>query len=211
MSPVATRSLCIGVFVAVLGVCLAAVTPSLAGILLSRPGTPATPPPWLWQSRIYGGLTPTQPAAPPARPVVHHRRRPKRRRTPPAQPAPVQPAPRTGPPAVRRAQPLRVYDHATPPSAAPYGLGLRIPGIIISPYARRGLTDHQAQSFDSYLGFVEDDFLHGRRLDPRTDGRPDSRPLVGEDMSVLGDLRHDFDFTQKPRPALLLQPRPPWR
>jgi len=103
------------------------------------------------------------------------------------------------------------YDHVTPPNAAPYGLGLRIPGIVISPYARRGYLDHHVRSFDSYLKFVEDDFLGARRLNPRTDGRPDSRPLVGESMSILGDLRSDFDFSQKPLPGLVLNPRPPWR
>jgi phospholipase C len=100
------------------------------------------------------------------------------------------------------------YDHVSPPKGASYGLGMRIPGIIISPYARTGYIDHHVQSFDSYLKFIEDDFLHGQRLDPATDGRPDSRPLVGEDMSVLGDLQDDFDFSQAPRRPLLLNPRP---
>jgi len=27
-----------------------------------------------------------------------------------------------------------------------------------------------------YLKFIEDDFLNGQRLDPKTDGRPDPRP-----------------------------------
>ena len=102
------------------------------------------------------------------------------------------------------------YDHVAPPASAPYGLGLRIPSIIISPYARTGHIDHHVQSFDSYLKFVEDDFLHGRRLNPKTDGRPDSRPLVGENMAILGDLRYDFNFNQKPLPALILNPRPRW-
>src|SRR3989440_10056726 len=82
--------------------------------------------------------------------------------------------------------------------------GLRVPGLVISPYARQGYVDHQTLSFDAYLKFIEDDFLGGRRLDPRTDGRPDPRPDVRENESVLGDLANDSDFTQKPRrPALL--------
>ncbi|MGN6379204.1 MAG: phospholipase C [Gaiellales bacterium] len=100
------------------------------------------------------------------------------------------------------------YDHVTPPHSAPYGFGMRIPGIIISPYARRGYIDHHVASFDSYLRFIEDDFLHGERLNPATDGRPDSRPLVGEDIPGLGDLRYDFDFSQAPRNPLFLNPRP---
>ena len=46
------------------------------------------------------------------------------------------------------------------------------------------------------------------RLDPATDGRPDSRPNVRENLSLLGDLVNDFDFEQPPRLPLLLQPCP---
>jgi len=58
------------------------------------------------------------------------------------------------------------------------------------------------------LKFIEDDFLGGQRIDPRTDGRPDPRPSVRERVPALGDLRNDFDFSQKPRPPLILPPRP---
>jgi hypothetical protein len=51
-----------------------------------------------------------------------------------------------------------------------------VPGIVISPYAKRGYVDHQVLRFDAYLKFIEDDFLNGGRLDPKTDGRPDTRP-----------------------------------
>jgi phospholipase C len=84
------------------------------------------------------------------------------------------------------------------------GYGLRVPGLVISPYARKGYVDHQTLSFDAYAKFIEDDFLGGQRLDPRSDGRPDPRPDVRETMPQLGDLRADFDFTQKPRPPVLL-------
>jgi phospholipase C len=100
------------------------------------------------------------------------------------------------------------YDHVVPPTVDGNGYGLRVPGLVISPYAKRGYIDHQTLSFDAYLKFIEDDFLGGQRLDPKTDGRPDPRPTVRENASILGDLRKDFDFSQKPRPALLLPPRP---
>jgi phospholipase C len=100
------------------------------------------------------------------------------------------------------------YDHVVPPRVDAYGYGLRVPGIVISPYARRHFVDHQTLSFDAYLQFLEDDFLGGARLDPRTDGRPDPRPDVRERAPLLGDLRRDFDFAQKPRPPLLLPPYP---
>ena len=100
------------------------------------------------------------------------------------------------------------YDHVPPPKVDPYGYGLRVPGLVISPYARRGLVDHQTLSFDAYLKFIEDDFLGGRRLDPRTDGRPDSRPTVRENAPILGNLAADFNFSQPPRPPLILNPCP---
>ena len=65
------------------------------------------------------------------------------------------------------------YDHVVPPTVDANGYGLRVPALVISPYAKRGYIDHQTLSFDAYLKFIEDDFLGGARLDPRTDGRPD--------------------------------------
>jgi phospholipase C len=102
------------------------------------------------------------------------------------------------------------YDHVVPPRVDQNGYGLRVPGLVISPYARKGYIDHQVLSSDAYLKFIEDDFLGGERLDPRTDGRPDRRPDVREDASILGDLQNDFDFDQRPRPALILPLHPPF-
>jgi phospholipase C len=96
------------------------------------------------------------------------------------------------------------YDHVVPPHVDENGYGLRVPGLVISPFARRGFVDHQTLSFDAYLKFIEDDFLHGQRLDPMTDGRPDPRPDVRENARQLGDLIRDFDFKQRPRQPLLL-------
>jgi phospholipase C len=100
------------------------------------------------------------------------------------------------------------YDHVEPPSVDAQGYGLRVPALVISPYAKRGYIDHQTLSFDAYLEFVEDDFLGGARIDPRTDGRPDPRPDVRENAKILGNLVDDFDFSQKPRPPLILPTHP---
>ena len=102
------------------------------------------------------------------------------------------------------------YDHVVPPKVDFQGYGLRVPGLVISPYARRGFVDHQVLSHDAYLKFIEDDFLGGARIDPKTDGRADSRPDVRENAAILGDLRRDFDFDQKPRPPLILPLHPPY-
>jgi len=100
------------------------------------------------------------------------------------------------------------YDHVNPPKVDENGYGLRVPGLVISPYAKKGLVDHQVLSFDAYLKFIEDDFLNGQRIDPKTDGRPDPRPDVRENASQLGNLINDFDFSQNPRAPLVLPENP---
>jgi phospholipase C len=112
------------------------------------------------------------------------------------------------------------YDHENPPVAdltekgRPWGYGFRVPGLVISPYVA-GHFDHQILSFDAYNRLIEDVFLGSQRLDPTTDGRPDSRPNVPEAITTaktypgnkivpIGDLLNDFDFTQQPIPALIL-------
>jgi phospholipase C len=100
------------------------------------------------------------------------------------------------------------YDHVVPPVVDQNGYGLRVPAMVISPYARPHYVDHQILSFDAYLKFIEDDFMGGVRLNPKTDGRPDPRPTVRENVPILGDLTKDFDFNQVPLPALVLSPHP---
>jgi phospholipase C len=96
------------------------------------------------------------------------------------------------------------YDHVVPPKVDDAGYGIRVPGLVISPYAKKHFIDHQTLSFDAYVKFIEDDFLSSQRLDPQTDGRPDPRPTVRENVPILGDLRKDFDFSQPPRRPFLV-------
>lgn len=96
------------------------------------------------------------------------------------------------------------YDNVVPPHVDAQGYGLRVPGLVISPYARRGFIDHQILSQDAYNKFIEDDFMEGQRLNPRTDGRPDPRPDVREAEPILGSLARDFNFHQRPRPPVIL-------
>jgi len=100
------------------------------------------------------------------------------------------------------------YDHMVPPTVDVNGYGLRVPGLVISPYAKAGYIDHQVLSFDAYDKLIEDLFLHGERLDPAADGRPDPRPDVRENASALGNLLSDFDFTQSPLRQLILPEHP---
>jgi phospholipase C len=96
------------------------------------------------------------------------------------------------------------YDQVVPPRVDRIGYGLRGPAIVISPYARHRYIDHQTLSFDAYNKFIEDDFLGGQRLNPRTDGRPDPRPDTREEVHALGNLVRDFNFHQKPRAPVIL-------
>jgi hypothetical protein len=95
-----------------------------------------------------------------------------------------------------------------PPVVDQNGYGLRVPGLVISPYAKRGYIDHQVLSHDACVKFIEDDFLGGQRLDPATDGRPDPRADVRENLPQLGNLITDFDFSQSPRPPVILPVTP---
>jgi phospholipase C len=101
------------------------------------------------------------------------------------------------------------YDSVVPPTVDADGYGIRVPSIVISPYAKQGYIDHQILSQDSYLKFIEDDFIGGARLNPATDGRPDPRPDVREDEPILGNLEADFNFSQAPRKPVLLPTNPP--
>jgi len=100
------------------------------------------------------------------------------------------------------------YDHVEPPRVDLAGYGIRVPALAISPWVSPGTIDHATYSFDAYLKLIEDLYLDGQRLDPKTDGRPDSRPTVREEVKILGDLRRIFDFDQEPLDPVILDPWP---
>ncbi len=94
------------------------------------------------------------------------------------------------------------YDHVKPPRqygmdpAHPYGLGFRLPLIIISPYAKQGVW-HEVSEQASIPRFIEKVF-----------GAPalstmDPAAQDGQANDLLGA----FDFTQTPLPPLPLQTR----
>jgi hypothetical protein len=94
------------------------------------------------------------------------------------------------------------------------GYGLRVPGLLVSAYARRGFVDHSYYSFDSYATLIEDWFMGGERLIPANFNNPDSRPTIRDALSSgtlingthvpLGDLAQEFDFTSPLQPKLVL-------
>jgi phospholipase C len=83
------------------------------------------------------------------------------------------------------------YDHVTPPSVDQYGLGIRVPGLVISPYSRQGYVDHKTYSFESWLRLVEERF--------------GVIPMTARD-NTANDMTDAFDFTQQPRPGVMLNP-----
>ena len=95
------------------------------------------------------------------------------------------------------------YDHVPPPRQygcnprQPYGLGFRLPLIVISPYARPGFVFHETAEQASIPRFIERIFRLGTlsEVDPAAqDGQ-------------ANDLLHAFDFAQQPLPPLVLQTR----
>jgi phospholipase C len=76
------------------------------------------------------------------------------------------------------------YDHTAPTIYNSYELGMRVPFIVISPYARQAYVSHVHHEFGSILKFIEETFGLGS-LDT-TDARAD-------------DLSDCFKFGQRPR------------
>jgi phospholipase C len=84
------------------------------------------------------------------------------------------------------------YDHVVVPPIDVYGLGPRVPLLIISPYAQAGLISHTQYEFSSVLKFIEDRF----GLTPLTDRDADAN-----------DTTDSFNFSQPPLSPLILKQR----
>ena len=84
------------------------------------------------------------------------------------------------------------YDHVPPPKVDEFGLGIRVPLIIISPYAKRGFVSHTVYEFSSVLAFIEKRFQ--------------LQPLTTRD-SKANNMLDSFDFNQSPLPPLTLSTR----
>ncbi len=85
------------------------------------------------------------------------------------------------------------YDHVAPPTLDLYGLGPRVPMIIISPYAKHGYISHTLYTFDSVMKFIEERF--------------NLAPLTDRDANA-NDMLDSFNFTQTPQKPFLLKTRP---
>ena len=105
------------------------------------------------------------------------------------------------------------FDHVPPPQLDAYGLGMRVPALVISPWAKRGYVSGQLYEHNSLLKFMERRFglptlaSVNHQFDTATPGLnndaaqgkafgPPAPPRDG--LSRLGDFYEAFDFTQNP-------------
>jgi phospholipase C len=81
------------------------------------------------------------------------------------------------------------YDHVAPPQVDSYGLGFRVPALLVSPYAREGFIDNTRLDHTSSLKFIENNWS--------------IPPLAWRDAAA-NDLVSAFDFAQPARqPAFI--------
>jgi phospholipase C len=81
------------------------------------------------------------------------------------------------------------YDHVAPPQVDSFGLGFRVPCLVISPYAKQGYVDHTQADFTSILKFIETDYS--------------LPPLTSRDAAA-SSMQEAFDFSQAPRTPFIL-------
>jgi phospholipase C len=77
------------------------------------------------------------------------------------------------------------YDHVPPPMVDYDGLGIRVPLLVISPYAKKGYVSHVQYEHGSILKFIEDVFAVPR--------------LSASDKRANTPATDCFDFSQQPR------------
>jgi len=85
------------------------------------------------------------------------------------------------------------YDHVAPPSVDTLGLGVRVPMLVISPYAKAGVVSHTQYETASVVKFIESTY--------------GLKALSTRDANA-SDIRDAFDFTlTTPRAPMPLIPR----
>jgi len=81
------------------------------------------------------------------------------------------------------------FDHVRPPAVDRFGLGTRVPALVVSPYAKRGVVGHREYDHASVLKLIE--------------WRFGLAPLTDRDRRAAAPLEA-FDFTQAPRAPVSL-------
>jgi phospholipase C len=81
------------------------------------------------------------------------------------------------------------YDHVPPPQIDEFGYGMRVPAIMVGPYAKRGHIDSTVLDFTSILKFIEDNW----NIEPLTERDAKANSLVSA-----------FDFSMPPREPVFI-------
>ncbi len=84
------------------------------------------------------------------------------------------------------------YDHLPPPDLDTFGLGPRVPLLIISPYAKQDFISHTPYEFASVLKFIEERF---------------NLQALGTRDVTANDMMDSFNFSQTPQSPFILQQR----
>jgi phospholipase C len=82
------------------------------------------------------------------------------------------------------------YDHVSPPQVDQFGMGPRVPLLIISPFAKPGYVTHTVYEHSSILKFIET--------------RYQLQALTARDHAA-SNMLDSFDFARAPQPPLILE------
>jgi phospholipase C len=88
------------------------------------------------------------------------------------------------------------YDNVPPPQLSYTTLGMRVPMLVISAYARHGYVSHTQYDFGSILKYIEQNFGLGS---------------LGTSDASANSISDSFDFTQSPSaytPVVVPSPKP---
>lgn len=80
------------------------------------------------------------------------------------------------------------YDHVRPPQVDSHGYGMRVPALLVSPYARPGHINSEVLDYTSALAFIEQNW--------------GLKPMASRDAAAT-PITAAFDFPSGPRPAEL--------
>ena len=90
------------------------------------------------------------------------------------------------------------YDHVPPPAVDKVRYGIRVPAMVISPYAKRGFIDHQTRSFDAYLKSLRMISFMGSGSIQRPTAVP-TQGQMSEKTHRLSEIRHATSTLAKDR------------
>jgi hypothetical protein len=92
------------------------------------------------------------------------------------------------------------YDHVPPPVVDTYGLGIRVPMLVISPYVVSGTIAHTQYELSSILKFIEDNWGLPPMSEHDRNANDPWNPSCAAGQCV-------FNFNQNPLPPVILKER----